>query len=212
MKKLEFYYDFGSPNAYLAWRVMPRIAARTGAEVVHFPFLLGGLFRLTGNRAPSEAFAGIKNKLEYEDRELMRFVERHQLPAYRRNEHFPVNTLQLMRGAVASERLGLAEAYRAAIYTGMWEKSLKLDDPAVLLATLEQADLPAKDILALMQSDEVKQQLIANTENAFARGAFGAPTFFVGDEIFFGKDRLGEVEDELMSQPALSAEADRRTN
>jgi 2-hydroxychromene-2-carboxylate isomerase len=197
MAKLEFHYDFGSPNAYLAWRVLPQLAERTGAELVHFPVLLGGLFKLTGNRSPAETLVGIKNKPEYERLETERFVRRHGLSEFRMNPHFPVNTLQLMRGAIAAERLGLAEPYRAAIYAAMWEDGRKLDDPEVLKATLTGAGLPAEALAAESQTDAVKQQLIKNTEESFRRGAFGSPTFFVGDEIFFGKDRLRDVEDEL---------------
>jgi 2-hydroxychromene-2-carboxylate isomerase len=197
MAKLEFYYDFGSPNCYLAWRVLPEIVARTGAELVHFPVLLGGVFKATGNRSPAESLAGIKNKLAYEHLELQRFIARHGLSEYRFNPHFPINTLQLMRGAVAAGHLGVAGPYRAAIYAGMWERGLKLDDLEVLGATLAEAGLPAQKLMVAVMTDAVKQELIANTELAVRRGAFGAPTFFVGEEIYFGKDKLREVEDAL---------------
>jgi 2-hydroxychromene-2-carboxylate isomerase len=197
MAKLEFYYDFGSPNCYLAWRVLPEIVARTGAELVNFPVLLGGLFKATGNRSPAESLVGIKNKMAYEQLELQRFVTRHGLGEYRFNPNFPINTLQLMRGAVAAEHLGVAEPYRAAIYAGMWERGLKLDDPEVLAATLAEAGLPAQKLMVAVMTDAVKKELIANTELAVRRGAFGAPTFFVGDAIYFGKDKLREIEDAL---------------
>ena len=192
---IEFLFDFGSPNGYLAWKVLPKIAERTGAKVEITPVLLGGLFKLTGNRSPVEAFAGIRNKLAYEGLETRRFVQKHGLSAYRQNPHFPVNTLLIMRGLVAARRLGLFDRYLEVVVTAMWEKGLKMDDPAVVRAELEGAGLPADQILAATQDPEVKAELMANTEKAAERGAFGVPTFFVGDEMFFGKDRLGQVEE-----------------
>lgn len=196
-KTLEFLFDFGSPNAYLAWKALPPILARTGASVTVTPVLLGGLFKLTDNRSPVEAFAGVKGKLAYENRETQRFVAKHGLSAFRMNPHFPVNTLLIMRGLVAAERAGVAEPYREAVLSAMWEQGLKMDDPAVVADVLAGAGLDARGLLEATQEPDVKAKLMANTEAAAARGAFGAPTFFVGDEMFFGKDRLGQVEDEL---------------
>jgi len=196
-KTLEFLFDFGSPNAYLAWKALPPILARTGASLTVTPILLGGLFKLTENRSPVEAFAGVKGKLAYENRETQRFVAKHGLSAFRMNPHFPVNTLLIMRGMVAAERAGAAEPYREAVLSAMWEQGLKMDDPAVVAEVLEAAGLDARGLLEATQDPEVKATLMANTEAAAARGAFGAPTFFVGEEMFFGKDRLGQVEEEL---------------
>jgi 2-hydroxychromene-2-carboxylate isomerase len=196
-KSVEFIFDFGSPNAYLAWKVLPAIAARTGASVRLIPCLLGGIFKLTGNQAPMVAFGGIKGKMDYELLETRRFIAAHGLDAFRFNPHFPVNTLLLMRGMVAAQRAGVGEAYLDAMLRGMWEDGLKLDDPPVFAAAADAAGLDGQALLTATADPEVKGQLMANTEAAVARGVFGIPTFFVGDEIFFGKERLGQVEAEL---------------
>lgn len=193
-----FLFDFGSPNAYFAHRLIPGIEARTGVRFRYVPVLLGGLFKLSGNQAPMIAFANVPNKLAYERREIERFIARHDLTAFRWNPHFPVNTLALMRGAVAAEAEGLLDAYVEAMFRFMWEEPRKLDDPAVLLATLAEAGLPAQRLLARGEEQEIKDQLLANTTQAHERGAFGVPSFFVDDELYFGKDRLDDVERQLL--------------
>ena len=202
MTEVVFYFDFGSPNAYLAHKVIPKIEQRTGAKFVYVPALLGGIFKATGNRSPAEAFAGIPAKLAYEGEETQRFVRRHAITDYARNPHFPVNTLLIMRGAIAAQRLGLFETYVEAVYQAMWAQGLKMDDPAVVKTALEAAGLPGDQILALTQDPEVKAELIKNTEGAVARGVFGSPSFCVGDELFFGKDRLRDIEEEIAAQAA----------
>lgn len=192
---IDFLFDFGSPNGYLAWKVLPKICERTGAKLNIVPVLLGGLFKLTGNRSPVEAFAGIRNKLAYEGLETRRFVARHGLDAYRSNPHFPVNTLLIMRGLVAARRMGVGDRYLETVVAAMWEQGLKMDDPEVVRGVLTSAGLDADALLAATQDPEVKAELTANTEAAAARGAFGVPTFFVGEEMFFGKDRLEQVEE-----------------
>ena len=137
MADVIFYFDFGSPNAYLAHKVIPAIEARTGARFVYTPALLGGIFKATGNRSPAEAYAGIPLKLAYEGRETRRFVKKHGITEYAPNPHFPVNTLLIMRGAVAAQKLGVFEAYVDAVYRAMWVDGLKMDDPAVVNAALE---------------------------------------------------------------------------
>lgn len=196
-KAVEFIFDFGSPNAYLANRVLPDIASRTGAEIIITPCLLGGLFKITGNQAPMTAFGDIQGKLAYEALETKRFIQKHGLSEYRFNPHFPINTLLIMRGLIAADRLGVKDAYLKAVLSGMWERELKMDDPAIVAQVLTEAGLDAKAILEATQDADVKAELLANTERAAARGAFGVPTFFVGEEIFFGKERLGQVEEEL---------------
>ena len=196
-KTVDFIFDFGSPNAYLAWKVLPGVLARTGASVNLIPALLGGLFKLTNNQPPMAAFGPVKGKLAYERRETERFVEKHGLAAYRFNPHFPVNTLLIMRGLVAARRAGVGEAYVEAVLKAMWEDGCKMDDPEVVAEVLTAAGLDARAILEATQDPAVKAELMANTEAAAERGAFGIPTFFVGDEMFFGKDRLGQVEEEL---------------
>ncbi|HEX4180539.1 MAG TPA: 2-hydroxychromene-2-carboxylate isomerase [Caulobacteraceae bacterium] len=197
MPPVQFHFDFGSPNAYLSYRVIPGIEARAGVKFEYVPVLLGGVFKMTGNQSPATAFAHIKNKPDYDRLEIQRFVARHGLTAFRMNPHFPVNTLQLMRGAVAAEVAGMFAPYVEAVFTAMWEDGLKMDDPEVVRARLDAADLPTGEILRLSQADEVKGTLLRNTEASVARGTFGIPTFFVGDEIFFGKDRLREVEEQI---------------
>lgn len=196
-KTVEFIFDFGSPNAYLAYTVLQDIARRTGAQVVLTPCLLGGIFKITGNQAPMTAFGGVQGKLAYEALETKRFVARHKLDRYQFNPHFPVNTLLIMRGLVAARRLGVEQTYLDTVMAAMWERGLKMDDPQVVAAALAEAGLDAKAILEATQDPDVKAELLANTEQAAARGAFGIPTFFVGDEMFFGKERLDQVEEEL---------------
>jgi 2-hydroxychromene-2-carboxylate isomerase len=198
MKNVEFIFDFGSPNAYLAHRIIPEIEARTGATFAYNPCLLGGIFKATGNRSPFEQFAGVRNKLDYERLEIRRFVERHQVDAFRMNPHFPVNTLLMMRGAVVAEDEGKLSPYVEACFRAMWEDGKKMDDPAVAGAVLDAADLDGRAILERTREQAIKDRLIANTEDAVARGVFGIPTFFVGREMFFGKDRMGRVEEEII--------------
>ncbi|WP_239992234.1 2-hydroxychromene-2-carboxylate isomerase [Rhodopila globiformis] len=198
---VEFHFDFGSPNAYLAHRVIPAIEARTGVRFRYVPVLLGGVFKATGNRSPLEAFAGIRNKLAYEQLETERFIRGHRIEGFRRNPFFPVNTLTIMRGAAAAELDGGLAAYVDAVFHHMWEDPKKMDDPAVIRAALAESGLDAAKILARTQDADVKARLIANTEQSVARGTFGSPTFFVGDAIYFGKDRLRDVE-EAIAGPA----------
>jgi 2-hydroxychromene-2-carboxylate isomerase len=202
MAHVEFLFDFGSPNAYLAHQVIPEIEARTGARFEYIPVLLGGIFKATGNQSPMTAFGHIKNKLEYEQLETARFIRKHNLSRFQFNPFFPVNTLGLMRGAVAAETMGILPRYADAVFHHMWEAPKKMDDPQVIRAALVESGLDADALLAAAQTPEVKQRLMDNTEKAVARGTFGAPTFFVGDEIFFGKDRLPDVEAEIRRQAA----------
>ena len=195
---VEFHFDFGSPNAYLAHAVLPAIERRTGARFAHIPVLLGGIFKLTNNQSPVTAFAGVRNKLEYEQLEMQRFIRRHGIERFQPNPHFPVNTLLVMRGAVAAELEGVFQAYVDAVFRAMWEEGRKMDDPAVARAALDEAGLDAARLLARTQEQEVKDRLLRNTERSAERGAFGAPTFFVADEMFFGKDRLRDVEEAIM--------------
>ncbi len=201
-KTVDFLFDFGSPNAYLSHRVIPAIEARTGGRFVYTPILLGGLFKLTNNQPPMVAFGNVVNKLPYEMLETRRFVARHELDAFTFNPHFPVNTLQLMRGAVAADAEGVLAAYVEAVFQHMWERPKKMDDPEVCRAALIESGLDAERLLARAQQQPVKDTLAADTQRAFERGAFGIPTFFVGDEMFFGKDRLRDVEEEMVRRAA----------
>ena len=196
---LEFHFDFGSPNAYLSHKVLPAIEARAGARFTYVPVLLGGVFRLTNNQSPMVQFKGIKNKNEYAALETERFVRRHALSRFRRNPYFPVNTMQIMRGAVAADRDGFFERYVDAVFAHMWEEPKKMDEPDIIHQALDQSGLDGGAILAAIQDQGVKDRLMANTEASVARGSFGSPTFFVGTEMFFGKDRLREVEEAILA-------------
>ena len=194
---VEFHFDFGSPNAYLSHLVVPAIERRTGVRFAYVPVLIGGVFKATNNVSPAVSLRGIKNKGEYAELETRRFLTRHGITRYARNPFFPVNTLQIMRGAVAAQRLGCYERYVDELYRHMWAEPKKLDEPAVIEAALAESGLPANELLALAADASVKQELIANTEHSVARGNFGSPSFFVGEALFFGKDRLREVEEEI---------------
>jgi len=195
MAKVEFHFDLGSPNAYLSHLVIPEIERRTGVKFDYVPILLGGVFKLTNNRSPAESMRDIKNKPEYERLEIRRFIQRHAITRFQINPYFPVNTLVLMRGTIAAQSLGVFERYVDEMYRYMWADPKKMDDPQVLRAALEESGLPSERILELVQTQKVKDQLLENTQRSVERGTFGAPTFYVGDEIFFGKDRLREVEE-----------------
>lgn len=196
-REATFLYDVGSPNAWFAHRLIPRIEARSAVRFRYVPMLIGGVFKLAGNRAPLVAFADIPKKVAWFRREIERFARRHDLGQYRMNPHFPVNTLLAMRGAVAAEHEGVAPAYVEAMFAAMWEQGRDLADPAVFQATLAQAGLPAERIMALAGDQAIKDELGANTQAAFDAGAFGAPTFLLGDELYFGKDGLLELEADL---------------
>jgi 2-hydroxychromene-2-carboxylate isomerase len=198
MGAVEFHFDFGSPNAYLAHLVVPEIEKRTGAKFEYVPILLGGVFKLTNNRSPAESMSGIKNRLEYEELERQRFVRRHAITRFTFNPFFPVNTLLIMRGAVAAQLEGVFDRYVDEVFRHMWAEPKKMDDPEVVRAALEQSGLNAAALLARTQQPAVKERLLKNTEASVARGTFGSPTFFVGSEIFFGKDRVRDVEEELV--------------
>ena len=198
--RVEFHFDFGSPNAYLAHRVIPAIEKRTGARFHYVPVLLGGVFKLTGNASPAVTLQGIKNKPEYQALEMRRFLERHGIDDFQMNPHFPVNTLTIMRGAIAARRQGCFERYVDEVFRHMWSQPRKMDDPEVIRAALGESGLDAEALLAGAQDPEVKAELLANTEAAVARGVFGSPSFFVEDELYFGKDRLEEVEREILQR------------
>ncbi len=199
---IEFHFDFGSPNAYLCHLVIPDLEKRTGKPVEYVPILLGGVFKATNNVSPAISLQGIKNKGEYQALEIQRFLVRYGITDFARNPFFPVNTLKIMRGAIAAQRLDCFDRYVAEVYRHMWAEPKKMDDPDVIRAAFEESELPADALVSGMQDPSVKAQLIANTDDAVARGVFGSPSFFVGDELFFGKDRLREIEEEIEKQKA----------
>lgn len=195
MANVEFHFDFGSPNAYLSHLVIPEIEKRTGVKFEYVPVLLGGVFKLTNNRSPAESLKGIKNKPEYERLETNRFLRRHNITRFKSNPFFPVNTLVLMRGAIAARSLDIFERYVDEMYRHMWAEPKKMDDPSVMRAAFEESGIDGERILELVQTPEVKDRLLENTRRSVERGTFGSPTFFVGEEISFGKDRLRDVEE-----------------
>ncbi len=198
MAKVEFHFDFGSPNAYLAHLVIPDVERRTGVKFEYVPVLLGGVFKMTNNRSPAESMAGIKNRLEYEQLERERFIRRHGIAQFTWNPFFPVNTLLIMRGAVAAQREGVFARYVDAVFKAVWADQKKMDDAEVVREVLTASGFDADSLLARAAEPEVKDRLLKNTQESVARGTFGGPTFFVGDEIFFGKDRLRDVEEEIV--------------
>ena len=202
MVDVRFLFDFGSPNAFLVHRAIPAIEQRTGARFAYVPILLGGLFKLTGNQSPATAFAGIRNKPEYNQLEMQRFLARHGIADFVFNPHFPINTLQLMRGSIAARELDVFDRYVDVVFDAMWTSGLDLGQPEAIAATLGEAGLPVDALLALSQTPEIKQRLLDNTQAAFESGAFGSPSFVVGDELYFGKDRLREVEEEIVRASA----------
>jgi 2-hydroxychromene-2-carboxylate isomerase len=199
---VQYVFDFGSPNAYLAHRVVPEIQSRTGVVFEYLPALLGGILKATNNVSPVVSLQGIKNKGEYTRLEMQRFIAKHGISEFRSNPHFPVNTLQIMRGAIVAQNEGFLEKYVDEVFRHMWVEPKKMDDPEVLRSAFEESGLPADTIMEQIQDAAVKQQLIDNTAEVVGRGVFGIPSFFVGDELFFGKDRTSDVEEEIRRQSA----------
>jgi 2-hydroxychromene-2-carboxylate isomerase len=198
--KVEFQFDFGSPNACLAELALAGIERRTGAKFEYVPVLLGGIYKATNNMSPAESLRGIRNKPEYQTLETQRFIRRHNITKFHQNPFFPVNTLMLMRGAVAAQFEGVFEPYFRAAYHHMWEEPKKMDDLEVFRSAFISSGIDIEKLMARAQQDEVKKKLIEVTNDAVNRGAFGSPTFFVGGEMFFGKDQLRDVEESIVEQ------------
>jgi 2-hydroxychromene-2-carboxylate isomerase len=192
-KILEFVFDPGGPNSYLAWKVLPGILERTGVTLIYRPVLLGGLFKLSGNRAPMFRYADSPAKWAYEQLEFDRFVAAHAIP-FRMNPAFPINTVALMRAAVACEEEGSLDRFVPTAMTAMWEAGRDLGDPVVIAEVLDEAGLDGVALVARAGEQWIKDALVTRTEALAARGAFGVPTFFVGEEMFWGKERLTQVE------------------
>src|ERR1700724_1536446 len=198
--KVEFHFDFGSPNAYLAELALPGIEHRTGVKFDYVPVLLGGVYKATGNMSPADSLRDVKNKPEYNALEPQRFLRRHNITKFKSNPFFPVNTLTLMRGAVAAQFEGVFVPYFRAAYHHMWEEPKKMDDPEVFRSAFASSGIDIDRLIARSREDDVKKRLIENTTDAVERGAFGSPTFFVGSEMFFGKDQLRDVEESIVEQ------------
>jgi 2-hydroxychromene-2-carboxylate isomerase len=195
-----YHFDFGSPNCYLLHKLIPALEQRTGATVKYLPILLGGLMKSTNNQPPLMAFANISGKNDYILMEIGRYVKRHKIEPFRFNPDFPINTLLMMRGAIAAERLDCFAPYVDACFHAMWGEPVNMGDPDVVKATLLAAGLPADEILALTQDPDVKQALLDNTAHSAERGNFGAPTVYVGEEMFFGKENIELIEEEIAAQ------------
>jgi 2-hydroxychromene-2-carboxylate isomerase len=195
----QFLFDFGSPNAFLAHEAIPTIEQRIGVKFEYVPILLGGIFKATNNRSPAETLAGIKNKPQFQTIETERFVRRYNVQPYAWNPFFPVNTLNLMRAAVAARFDGVFEKYVEAAFHHMWREPKKMDDPEVAIKALSASGLDGAKLFARAQDADVKARLMENTQSAVERGAFGSPTFFVGNEIFFGKEQLRDVEELVLA-------------
>ena len=196
-KTVDFYFDFASPNAYLSHQVVPGIEERKGTKFNYIPVLLGGIFKATNNKPPMEAFFGILNKNEYQSVEMKRFQERYGIDKFKMNPHFPVMSLQIIRGAVGAQQDGYLDKYIDEVLKHMWEEPKKMDDPEVIKEAFTESGFDADRLMNQMQDPDIKAQLIENTEKAVKRGTFGIPTFFVGDDIYFGKDTLWQVEEAL---------------
>lgn len=202
MTALEFYFDVASPNAYLSHKVLPDLQQRTGIKIQYIPCLLGGIFKATNNQSPMVAYANVPQKMDYEMLELRRFVAKHQIHQFKMNPYFPVNSLMVMRGAMVSQQLGCLEQYTDVMFCAMWEQGLKLDELAVIEQVLRNTPLDTDFILANIAAAETKQQLIDNTNQAVERGVFGSPSFFVEQEMWFGKERLKDIEEYLLQKKA----------
>ncbi len=196
----QFLFDFGSPNAFLSHEAIPAIEQRAGVKFEYVPVLLGGIFKATNNRSPAETLAGVKNKREFMQLETDRFVRRFNVKPYVWNPFFPVNTLNLMRGAIAAQAEGVFDKYTEAVFHHMWVEPKKMDDPEVAAKALTASGLDAAKLFVRAQEPEIKNKLMANTQSAVERGAFGSPTFFVGSEMFFGKEQLREVEEMVLAK------------
>jgi 2-hydroxychromene-2-carboxylate isomerase len=198
-RRLEFFFDYGSPYSYLADAQVGAVCARARAELVYRPMLLGGVFKATGNRSPAQE--PIDAKRRYGGATLLRYAQEAGVP-FRPNPHFPIDTLTLMRCAVAAQRRGDFPDFHRAVYPAFWAHGLNLGDRAVLAGVLAGAGLDAEALIGAASDPEVKAELKATTEHAVARGAFGAPTFLVGDQLFFGSDHLRFAERALMESDA----------
>ena len=203
--RLDFLFDFGSPNAYLCYRALPAIEREHSVRFKYVPILLGGVFKATGNRSPGELYAGVINKNRYDEMEMELFCEEYSFSGYRHNPDFPINTLPLMRGAIAARRMGIYEKYVDEVFRCMWSDVRNMGDPEIFKRSLDEAGIDSGRLTALIQELDVKQELIMSTERAVEQGVFGAPTFFVGERMYFGKDRLHKVVADIKSHAMAKA-------
>lgn len=200
--RVELIFDFVSPNAYMIWGPLRDVVRRTDAELDVTPVFLGGMHKLTGNAPPMVRDADVKGKVEYAALEMQRFIARHNLTKFKLHPQFPFNSITLQRMLFAADQDGRGVQFAEGLLPAIWEEGIDITDPEAIGAAVQKAGFDAKDLFARSQTDEVKQGLVANTSDAVERGAFGIPTLFVGPkggetEMFFGKERLGQIEEEL---------------
>ena len=196
-KRVELVFDFVSPNAYLIWWPLRELCDRHEAGLDVIPVFLGGMHKLTGNAPPMIRDKDVKGKNEYAMLEMQRFIVKHGLTKYRLHPQFPFNSILLQRMLFAADQDGRAVAFAEALLRPIWEEGLDISSPEAIGAVLAGAGFDAADLFARAQTDDVKQGLAANTDAVVARGAFGIPTMWVGGEMFFGKERLGQIEELL---------------
>jgi 2-hydroxychromene-2-carboxylate isomerase len=193
---VDFIFDFASPNAYLCHKAIKNLEKAHDIKFNYIPCLLGGIMKLSNNQPPMVTLAEIPNKSKYEfDTAFNRFMKEHNITNFKMNEHFPVNTISLIRGAIVAQKNDFFNKYIEIVLSGLWEQSLKLDSPEALHGLLKENDCHPDIIIEGISTDEIKQELIANTSMAVEKGAFGIPTFFVEEEMFYGKDTLRELRD-----------------
>ena len=193
---VDFIFDFASPNAYLCHKAIQTIEQTHDIKFNYIPCLLGGIMKLSNNQPPMVTLAEVPNKMKYEfETAFNRFMKEYQITKFKMNEHFPVNTISLIRGAIVAQKYEFFESYIEIVLSGLWEQSLKLDTPEALHDLLKKHDCHADLVIEDISKDAIKQELIKNTSQAVEKGAFGIPTFFVKDEIFYGKDTLRELKE-----------------
>lgn len=197
---LDFYYDFGSPNAYFAREALKSVTKRTGLLVIEHPVLIGGIFKMTNNQPPWMAFSQCSQKMAYMQLEIKRFIEDHKLVEFQFNSAFPVNTLLAMRTAIAAQKAGVHDRFVGPVFKAMWENDKNISEPQVLISVLKDAGLDGERLVTASQQPDIKQALIDATQAVVDRGAFGIPTFFLGDDMYFGKDRIDMIERKITAQ------------
>lgn len=197
---VDFIFDVTSPNVYLVNKCIPDIEKRTGVQFNYIPCLLGGIFKATGNQAPIFSMSNVKGRFEYERVEFMRFIKKHELFQFKMNSAFPVNTVLAQRVALVADQSGELRPFVDAALTAIWENNIKLDNAETITDIANAAGLNGQQLVEGAQADEIKAKLLSNSNAAVDRGCFGAPTFYVGEEMFFGKNTLQDVEDEIIAQ------------
>ena len=199
MVDFKFIFDFGSPKTYLVYKLLPGIEKRTKTKAVYVPVLLGWIFKSTNNVSPIESFKTVPAKGRYDDLDTARFVKKHDI-AFNFNSNFPINTLNLMRGAIFAQENGIFDKYVEVVFKSMWVDNKKMDDLEVIQTVLLENGLPVKEIFEGTQDQKIKDKLIKNTSEAVEKGIFGAPSMLVEDELFFGKESLQDVEELILSK------------